>query len=131
MFTKRENEDTAMFILRCAARVLSIAFILLIVLFYVGDRSATAGITSDQYIGLLFFPLGMCIGFIMGWRNELIGGLVAVLSLLLFYLIYGLLLTGSVPQGKWFMIFDIPGLLFLVYGILRLPQHHVTTKRTV
>jgi hypothetical protein len=131
MFTKRENEDTAMFILRMAARLLSIAFILLMVLYYVGDRSVGGETSSDEYIGMLFFPFGMCIGFIIGWRHELVGGLVACVSMLLFYVVYGLLLTGSVPHSTWFIIFDIPGLLFLIYGILRPPQLHVTTKRTV
>lgn len=107
-----------MYMIRWTARVLSLALILLFGLFMFGDDGITAEVTGTEWAGLLFFPIGISIGFIYGWKNELIGGLISVASLVCFYLVYGLGLTGQMPRGMWFAIFTIPGFLFLLYGAL-------------
>ena len=118
MFTKRENEETALFILRWSARVLGLMFLFLLTLFYFTGSVGLTEITVREYVGLLFFPVGLAIGFIVGWRNELAGGMISVLSVAAFYFLYGLVLSGSIRQGSAFLIFTIPGILFLTYGVL-------------
>ena len=118
MFTKRENEETALFILRWSGRVFGLTVLFLLALFYLTGGVGATEITIRQYIGLLFFPVGLAIGFVVGWRNELAGGMISVLSVAAFYLVYGLLLSGSIRQGSAFLIFAVPGVLFLSYGIL-------------
>lgn len=118
MFTKRENEETALFILRWSGRVFGLMVLFLLALFYLTGGVGATEITIRQYIGLLFFPVGLAIGFVVGWRNELAGGMISVLSVAAFYLVYGLLLSGSTRQGSAFLIFAVPGVLFLSYGIL-------------
>ncbi len=118
MFTKRENEQTALFILRWSARVLGLMVLFLLTLFYFTGGVGSTEITAREYVGLLFFPVGVAIGFIVGWRNELVGGMISVLSVAAFYLLYGLMLSGSMRQGFAFIIFAIPGILFLTYGVL-------------
>ena len=63
IFGKREREDTALFLLRWTARILSLAILFLFVLFAFGDDGVTGGITGTEFVGLLFFPLGIAIGF--------------------------------------------------------------------
>jgi hypothetical protein len=41
------------------------------------------------------------------------------LSLLAFYLIYGLLLSGKLANGWAFVSFSAPGFLFLAYRLLK------------
>lgn len=118
IFGKRQDEDVLMFVIRWTARVLSIAVIFLLVLFMFGEEGGTRGISGTEWAGLLFFPIGVAIGFIYGWKNELIGGAISAGSLACFYVVYGLALTGHLPGGAWFAIFTMPGFLFLLYGAL-------------
>ncbi|MGB7210567.1 MAG: hypothetical protein WBD27_18070 [Pyrinomonadaceae bacterium] len=75
--------------------------------------------SSWKEIGaMLLFPLGLLVGLILGWQEEIKGGALAVGSIAAFYLVYGLALSGSIRQGWWFLIFAIPGFLFLLYGLL-------------
>ncbi len=111
-------EYAALFTLRWTARVLALATLLLLALFYIGEGVNVSDIAPREYVGLIFFPIGLVVGYLIAWKNELLGGVVAVGSILAFYLIYGALLNGSIMQGSAFLVFGIPGLLFLVYGLL-------------
>jgi hypothetical protein len=120
IFRRREDEDLAVFLVRWIARVSSVAVFVLLMLFAFGEDGVTGGVTSDEAVGLLFFPAGVALGFLLGWKNELVGGLVSAASLACFYLVYGLAFTGHAPRGVWFAIFTTPGFLFLTYGVTRL-----------
>jgi hypothetical protein len=89
-----------------------------------GEDGVNGKVTALEWTGLAFFPIGVAIGFLIGWKNELLGGIVSVASLACFYLIYGIGLTGQLPGGAWFIAFTFPGFLFLIYGLLRLPVFH-------
>jgi len=41
-----------------------------------------------QYVGFLFFPVGICVGLIVAWWREGLGGAITVSSLLIFYAIH-------------------------------------------
>lgn len=118
MFTKRENEETALFVIRWAARLLGLMVLFLLFLFYMSEGGPTSDVTWHELVGLIFFPVGLGLGFIVGWKHELAGGLISVLSVAGFYVIYGLLLSGSIRQGWWFLVFALPGFLYLLYGLL-------------
>lgn len=125
MLHRREDESTAMFILRWAARLLSLATALLLALFFLGEGVQISDLAGLEFIGLLFFPVGLLIGFAVGWRNELIGGNISVLSIAAFYFGYELIASGRLPSGFSFALFTIPGLLFLAYGLVdRVVLHH-------
>jgi hypothetical protein len=120
MFGKRDEEDTALFILRWTARVLSIGIIFLLSLFVFGKDGITLDMTGTEWTGVAFFPLGVAVGFLVGWKNELLGGVVSFASLACFYFVFGLVMTGRLPRGAWFAIFTLPGFLFLAYGVIRI-----------
>jgi hypothetical protein len=67
----------------------------------------------QEWMGLIFFPGGVLLGMALGWKNELLGGVVTVLSLLAFYAMQ-LIQAGNFPGGPWFLMFASPGILFLV-----------------
>lgn len=129
MLHMREGESTAMFILRWAARLLSLATALLLALFFLGEGLQVSDLAGLEFIGLLFFPVGLLIGFAVGWRNELAGGVISVLSTAAFYFAYELWANGTLPSGFSFALFTVPGLLFLAYGFIdRVVLHHHRTN---
>jgi len=69
--------------------------------------------SASEAVALLFFPVGVFVGFIIAWRREAFGGLVSVASLAAFYGWMGLQ-SGRVPGGPYFLLLSAPALLFLV-----------------
>lgn len=124
MFTPRNNEDTPKFILRWAARVCSVLVFMILMLLYVGGNLILSQVGPGEIVGLIFFPFGLLAGFALGWHDELFGGFLSVLSAAAFYLIYGLLLNGSIDQGWAVLVLTVPGLLFLAYGLIHSPRAH-------
>jgi hypothetical protein len=97
-------------LLRWSARATSIASVTLLLLFMSGEDLSKA--STRELVGLSFFPLGVIIGLVVAWWREALGAAVATLSLLAFYLIYGVLLSERMPGGPWFVIFTSPAALF-------------------
>jgi FKBP-type peptidyl-prolyl cis-trans isomerase FkpA len=98
-------------LVRWAARVWSIASIGLLLGFVVGEGINPT--TRTESLGLLFFPLGISVGMILGWWREGIGGIITVGSLLVFYGIH-ISSTGTLPRGWAWLAFAVPGFLFLL-----------------
>jgi peptidoglycan/LPS O-acetylase OafA/YrhL len=120
MFSPKINEPTYLFVLRWIARLLSVASLGFILLFVVvGEGSSWASVRAQDLVGLAFFPFGLMLGLVLGWRREMSGGIVAVGSIALFYLVYGLAINQAIFQGWWFLVLSIPGWLFLLYALLR------------
>jgi hypothetical protein len=66
----------------------------------------------NEVLGLVFFPFGICLGMILAWRSEILGGSITVGSLAIFYVIHALT-AGALPKGCAFLVFAAPGFLFL------------------
>ena len=94
--------------------LISIAVILTFFVFYVRTFGQVA---PNEWVGLFFFPVGVIAGMLLGWWREVLGGAVTVVSLLGFYLIYGWFLNGQIWLGAWFIVFALPGILFLISGL--------------
>ena len=117
-FSPREYENYFLFFLRWTARILSAACLLILLLFIFGESVDLSKITGKQMVGLIFFPFGFMFGLIFAFWKELWGGAITVGSVASLYLIFGLLLNNSLRLGWWFGLLAIPGVLFLIYGIL-------------
>mgnify|MGYP003694713579 CR=1 FL=1 len=72
----------------------------------------------------IFFRLGIIVGFVVAWWKEGLGGAITIASLLTFYLIFVLLLKGSLSQeyGSW----SSPRPAFCFLFRLRFPAHSET-----
>ena len=100
-------------ITRWIARVLSVLSIGIILLFFIGeaDFSAPINISAREWIGLLFFPVGIIVGMVLAWRWEGLGTAITVGSLVTFYVSH-FTMWGSFPRGPFFTMFASPGLVF-------------------
>jgi hypothetical protein len=88
----------------------------MLALFITGESFDTLPVLREM-VGFLFFPVGISIGMILGWKNEFIGGLIAVASLAFFY-VWNFIVAGYFPTGPWFLLLVAPGFLFLIAGII-------------
>lgn len=112
----QQKSKRSVTIARWLARLGSLGSLGLLLLFFFGEEMDPAGLTPTEIWGLLFFPLGITVGMLLGWRWEKLGGTVTVLSLLAFYkVMYAA--SGRFPEGIWFALFALPGLLFLYCGL--------------
>lgn len=98
---------------RWAARIWAVASIGLIVAFLVGEGFHPSRIQAREWLGLVFFPVGICVGMILAWWREGLGGGLTVGSLVVFYLIHPTT-AGTFPRGWAFLVFAAPGFLFLL-----------------
>lgn len=121
MSTSRIDLSLPLAVIELLARVGSIASITLLILIFMGEAFNPSEISSNEWAGLLFFPIGITIGMIVAWWKEGVGSLVTLLSLLAFYLVYGYLLRNHI--GGWvFIAFASPGFLFLLHWLLSAPR---------
>ena len=115
-------------ILRWIARLGSFVSLTFLLFFFFGEEMNFYQLATSEIVGLLFFPVGITVGMLLGWRWETLGGTVTVLSLLAFYkVMYAA--SGRFPDGIWFALFALPGLIFLYCGLSR--RHSTHTIRTV
>jgi hypothetical protein len=116
MFQPRSNETTLLFIIRWAARLASVFSIGFILLFFFSAGPAFSEITWEEAGILLLFPIGLLSGLILSWEEELKGGVLAVASVAVLWLIS--VVNGTV-SGSWsFLALGAPGVLFIIYSAL-------------
>ncbi len=106
-----ERPDLTTNVLRWIARIWSIASIGVMLGFIAFEGQNPT--TSQDWIGFLFFPLGIGVGMIVAWRKELAGGFITVGCFIVFYA-YCLATTGVFPKGVAWLAFSGPGFLFLL-----------------
>jgi hypothetical protein len=98
-------------VLRWIARSWSAAAILLVVMSMALER--THPTTTTEWVGFLFFPIGVSVGMILAWWKEGLGGSVAVASFFVFYVVH-VTTAGSFPPGLGWLAVAAPGFLFLI-----------------
>ncbi len=113
MENQSEKQRVPTSLIRWTARVWTVASIGLILAFIVGEGFSASQIEPREWVGLLFFPVGICAGMILAWWREGLGGSITVGSLLVFYVIHRAT-AGTFPKGWAWLAFAAPGLLFLL-----------------
>ena len=93
------------------ARFWSLASIGLVLAFVFGEGVHPA--SAGEWLGFLFFPLGITIGMMVGWWKTGVGGAITVGCFLAFYAVH-LATSGAFPSGWAWLVFAAPGFLFLL-----------------
>lgn len=117
MNPKLQNQIQITTIVKWLARLGSIASLIIIGLFAFGGQESMKFLNLNETIGFAFFPVGVLVGMLIGWKYELIGGLFSILCLIGFYA-WHYSTAGTFPTGPWFLIFTLPAVLFIVSGTL-------------
>jgi hypothetical protein len=117
MYNHRSDLRVPLAIIELLARAGSIASITLLILIFWGEAFRPSEISATEWVGLVFFPLGVVIGLVIAWWKEGVGSAVTVGSLVSFYIVYGYLLRNHIG-GLWFIAFASPGFLFLAHWLL-------------
>jgi hypothetical protein len=121
----RTETNMTMVSLRWIARAGSLLSILLILMFLKGFHPSQ--VRPREWVGLMFFPAGVMAGMIVAWWKEGFGAGITLVSLLVFYGVYGLLMGSRV--GSWaFVVFASPGFFFLLYWMLSRTKLAETAK---
>jgi hypothetical protein len=96
------------------ARITSLASLAFIVMMALGEGGVP---TTAEAVGLLLFPVGVLGGLLVAWRRELLGGLLSLASLALFYL-WVLSRSGHLPAEPYFALVAAPAMPFLLSWLL-------------
>ena len=115
MATHHDRWNVVRLALRWSARGLSVIATIVLLLFLFGEPFNASSITSKQWIGLALFPLGVVIGFAVAWWKEALGGAITVACVFAISLLF----APSLRSAAVFLLFGVPGFLFLVSGFLR------------
>jgi len=103
-------------VIRWTARIWTAASLLVLSAFIFGDAESGNWPTLPQWVGLAFFPAGTVLGFLIALRKEVLGGGIAVVSLIGIY-VWRFAVAGHLA-GPWLALLAAPGLLFLIAGLL-------------
>jgi len=72
-------------------------------------------LTARETVMMVAFGI-MWLGLVLGWKWELIGGVLAIGGMVAFYL-SDYLFSGTFPRGLIFFVLASPGFLFLYCGL--------------
>ena len=97
-------------VVRWIARAWAVATIGVVLLLTVGEGLYPT--RPAEWIGLLLYPGGICLGMTLAWWREGLGGGITVGSLVAFYILHTAT-AGSLPRGPWWLVLAVPGFLFL------------------
>lgn len=96
--------------LKTIARFWSVLSISLILLFIFGEGFDPSKLTAIEWTGFFFFPFSLTIGLLIAWKKELIGGTVAIISVIAFAIIMNF---------NWYVsALGFPGVFFILHNIL-------------
>jgi len=123
-----DTDGKVVLFIRWVARLWGTAIVALVVLFALMHAATpdAPGPTAREWVGLLFFPAGVCVGLVMAWRWETLGGAIAVGSFLAFYT-WMFVSGGRLPSGPYFAVAAAPGVLYLLCRLLSRGSRHAAS----
>lgn len=125
MFNNRIDLGLPLALIELLARVGSIVSITLLLMLFLDEGFHPEKISTNEWVGLLFFPIGVVIGMAIAWWKEGAGSVITLGSLLGFYIVWGYFMRNHIG-GWWFLVFASPAFVFLLHRLLRgLERRHV------
>ncbi|MBN1163725.1 MAG: hypothetical protein JXB45_04050 [Candidatus Krumholzibacteriota bacterium] len=110
--------DRSLRVVLWIARVMSAIVVVFLVVMVVGYTINPQGSgrepTPREWYGLALFPFGLCIGYVIGWRWRLLGGIISLICLAAF-----LIFLRDRDMIPVISIVGVPAVLYIIYGISR------------
>ena len=118
MLSNRIDLHVPLTVIDYLARIGSVASVTFLIMLFAGEGFHPSEISTNEWAGLVFFPIGVVIGMTIAWWKEGLGSIITLGSLLGFYVVWGYFLRNHI--GGWlFIVFASPGFLFLLHWLLR------------
>lgn len=96
--------------IKSIARFWSVLSTIMILLFVFGEGLDPSKLKLNEWIGFIFFPIGLLLGLIIAWKKEIIGGVISIISIVVF---------GFIMVINWFIIaLGFPAALFILHGTI-------------
>ena len=107
-------------VLRWVARVTALVMVVFILIMFLGEGIADGFggflvLTLRESLMMASFVI-IFLGLLLGWRWEILGGALVIGGMAVFYWL-NYAFSGTLPQGPYFLIIAIPGLLYLFCGL--------------
>jgi hypothetical protein len=107
-------------VVRWTARISAGLAAALILLFFIGEGLAEGfepilHLTARETAMMVAFA-AVWLGLVLGWKWELVGGLLTICGTAAFYLL-DYAFSDTFPRGPFFLLFASPGLLFIYCGL--------------
>ena len=102
-------------VLHWIACLLGTAMVVLFGVFAVADPPPLSVLLMPEMWALILIALG----FLLIWRNDVVGGVMSVTATAMFYLL-NYSEAGNFPGGWVFPLCFVPGLLAIVAGVMRI-----------
>ncbi|MBN1618360.1 hypothetical protein JW887_03390 [Candidatus Dojkabacteria bacterium] len=123
------KKDQIIKILQIIAKVWSALCIFFVLFMFLGNifsASENDGAWKPiEIVAALFFPIGMTIGMVIGWKKNLIGGLITIFSMIMFYSLILIPRGVTLEQSsRIFFLLFFPGFLFTAAGLLDMSRKH-------
>lgn len=116
-----KKKDKSLMLLLWLARItatISAGFLLFMVLGHLfGNEPHGNPPTTGEMVALAFFPTGLILGLLLGWKWEGLGGAVVIGSMLCFHIAM-FIMHGTVEFYGLIDALAVPGLLYLLYWYL-------------
>ncbi|MGD2158204.1 MAG: hypothetical protein PVG32_15110 [Anaerolineales bacterium] len=119
MVSPEDKKQKTMKIVRWVARVWSLVILFFFLLIFIGEilspHTEEAMTLSDAAL-LILFPIATCLGLALAWRWEFLGGVISLISIVLFVVIMGIAGRLNTPSNFIILLafIAIPGVLFLI-----------------
>jgi len=112
-----KKDHMLILLIRWLARIISISFIGLLALFFIGEGNINEfmHLSTNEILLMLFVPILFTIGGIISWKRELLGGILILASVIGFNIvdiIASKRFTGEIE----FAFIIVPGVLFILAG---------------
>jgi hypothetical protein len=110
-------------------RVAAIALVGLFLLFLFGESEGTIDLANQpRGVQLIFVGWAFIfLGYAVGWLRPVVGGVIILAALA------GMNLANGRLLGPWFFLWGVPGMLYLIVGVLRTqrPTHTPAPHSTI
>lgn len=108
------SKISLLYLIRSAARMVSVLLLILIVMFVVGEGLPKPSelARSERLLGIAL--IAMTLGLIVGWWRELAGAILIFGGFFSFMAIE-FVASGDAGMGAVFVLFPVAGALYLVY----------------
>ena len=107
------NLRVTILIVKIVGTLFSAFLVFMMIGYAVNPQGETGGGLPDEWLLMLFFPVGLCVGYLIAWRWTLFGSAFSIGCLIVF-----LIAEGQADLVGITAILGAPAIVLIVFGWL-------------